>query len=460
VKPIAETGDAAPARTVGLPLDRSTDGICGGHRSGPVSLQETGVAAVDEGPVLYVSPQFPKTRHGMEAVELEVLFGRRSLEVISLRVADEAAERWLREGFPSIRRSAIWAITGVQAVLSVAALLVTRPLQTARVAGRLVRATRRDLTGCSKALLSFALGCALARRARARKAVWIHADFASAPATAAFVAGSLTGLRWSFTGHAFDVFSTRPAGRATEELLALKLAHASAVFAANTGAKARLDEIAEAHGVAGRAIIKRNGTRLRPRPHRLRGPGDAFVVVGLGALVEKKGFDTLIRAADIAASDIPQLRVEIHGEGPERPALEALAAQVDVPVSLPGWYSYASLPDVLATADAVVMPARRLDDGDSDGTPLALVEAVVGGVPIIATPVGSITDLVVDGDTGLLVPPDDAPALAAALVSLAADPALAGRLAVSGARLASTRFSPEANADVFIQALVAVGAQL
>jgi glycosyltransferase involved in cell wall biosynthesis len=138
---------------------------------------------------------------------------------------------------------------------------------------------------------------------------------------------------------------------------------------------------------------------------------DSPVIGSLGRLHKQKGYDVLIRAL----ADLPNARVVIVGDGPERPALEALARRLGVAeqLDLVGWRDDARA--WLESFDIFVLPSRY------EGFPLSIVEAMLAGTPVVATDVASIPEAVLHGQTGLLVRPDDHAALAAALGELLDD---------------------------------------
>lgn len=144
-------------------------------------------------------------------------------------------------------------------------------------------------------------------------------------------------------------------------------------------------------------------------------PGNARVLLSVSRLTEQKGVDVAVRALPALPADVVLV---VLGEGPERAALEALARDLGVAdrTFLPG-----RVPDVAAwlrRADAYVQPARW------EGFGLAVLEAMLAGLPIAASKVSSLPELVVDGSTGLLVPPDDPDALALAIRQLLERPEL------------------------------------
>jgi glycosyltransferase involved in cell wall biosynthesis len=141
---------------------------------------------------------------------------------------------------------------------------------------------------------------------------------------------------------------------------------------------------------------------------------DAGVLLAVGRLERQKGVDVAVRALARVRERHPNVELVVLGEGPERASLERLADDLDVPVHLLG-----RVPDVAAwlrRADVLVHPARW------EGFGLALLEAMLVELPVVATNVSSIPEIVVDGQTGLLVPRDDPAALADAVATVLDDP--------------------------------------
>ncbi len=163
-------------------------------------------------------------------------------------------------------------------------------------------------------------------------------------------------------------------------------------------------------------------------------PRDARIVLAVSRLTRQKGIDVAVEALSSLPDDVVLV---VLGEGPEREVLEKLAREraVESRVILPG-----RVPDVTAwlrRASVYVQPARW------EGFGLAVLEAMVCGLPVVATNVSSLPELVADGETGLLVPPDDPAALARAIERALADPALGP----AGLERARREFSVQRMAD-------------
>jgi glycosyltransferase involved in cell wall biosynthesis len=269
----------------------------------------------------------------------------------------------------------------------------------------------------------------------------LHAHFAHGTTTVTMLASRIAGVPFSFTGHARDIYARElnPKGWLNRKLRAARFAvtcteanvrHLEAierqarvhlVYHGLNADFARL--LSEVDGVA----AERNGT-LR--------------VIGVGRLVAKKGFDTLVDACGVLqrrgvpfeAAIIGQddkhgdeIRRRIRGQG------------LDGVVRLPGPVGQAELLDEYRRASALCMPCRLLPN-DRDGIPNVLVEAMAAGAPVIATGVSGIPELVEHERNGLLVEPDDPEALAAALLRLHEDRELAARLARAGQQTVRERF--------------------
>jgi glycosyltransferase involved in cell wall biosynthesis len=166
-------------------------------------------------------------------------------------------------------------------------------------------------------------------------------------------------------------------------------------------------------------------------------------VLFVGRLVERKGVAHLVEAIARLAGGSVGPRLEIVGDGPERTGLEALAQRLGVAdrVVFRGKIPPAELQASYARAAVCVLPSVLDARGDTEGLGVVLLEAMNHGTPVIASRIGGIPDIVEDGVSGLLVPPGDADALAAALRRLRDDPALARRLGEAGRRRLREQFS-------------------
>jgi glycosyltransferase involved in cell wall biosynthesis len=163
----------------------------------------------------------------------------------------------------------------------------------------------------------------------------------------------------------------------------------------------------------------------------------ARVLLALGRLVPQKGLDVVLRALPAVRASHPDAVLVIAGEGPERQVLEALARELGIgdALLLPG--RAGDVAALLERAELLVHPSRW------EGFGLVLLEAMLAARPVVATRVSSIPEIVVDGETGMLVAPDDARTLAAAVIRVLDDP---GSLGAAGRARALEHFSADAMA--------------
>jgi len=166
-----------------------------------------------------------------------------------------------------------------------------------------------------------------------------------------------------------------------------------------------------------------------PVPERSRAAGEPLHLLAAGRLVEKKGFRFLLEACARLHTDGFPFNVSILGDGPQLDELIRLRKELDLRevLALEGWMQEQELLAGYAWADVFCCPSVIAADGDIDGLPNVVVEAMASGLPIIGSRLSGIPEAVEDGDSGLLVPPADPAALAIA-ISCCADPDLRVRM--------------------------------
>jgi glycosyltransferase involved in cell wall biosynthesis len=178
---------------------------------------------------------------------------------------------------------------------------------------------------------------------------------------------------------------------------------------------------------------------------RLGVPDGRVLVLALGRLVEKKGFRYLVEAA----AQVPGIHVVIAGEGDLRDDLARRAREAGAPVDLVGALDRGEALEALAAADVVVVPSVVDAAGNVDGLPNVLLEGLAAGRAVVASRVAAIPDVLEDDVSGVLVPPADPAALAAALRALAIDPERRRRLGACARNVAAERYGWPAAARAF-----------
>lgn len=282
-------------------------------------------------------------------------------------------------------------------------------------------------------------GALLARRLEAMGVRHVHAHWATHPALAAWLVNALTGIGYSFTAHAHDLYVDRA-------MLREKVAAARFVVTISE-LNRRLIQAECGPPAAGKVHVVRCGVDLdafAPRPRRLP---EVPTFACVASLREYKGHGVLLDALGLLRARGTFVRAVLVGDGELRRPLEARIAREGLGdrVELRGALPHEAIPEVLATSTAMVLPSVTSRDGQMEGIPVALMEAMAAGVPVVATRLSGIPELVHDGRTGLLVPERDPEALAAALERLAADPALGARLAQAARQTVRDEFDRRRN---------------
>jgi glycosyltransferase involved in cell wall biosynthesis len=265
----------------------------------------------------------------------------------------------------------------------------------------------------------------------------LHGHFCHGVATITWFTSRLSGLPFSFTAHAKDIYQAElNPGRLLERKMGAARFVATCTCANAQVLRARHPRPGDVH-----AIYHGLDTQwFAPQP--LVASTEAPLLLAVGRLVEKKGFDQLIAACALLKQRGAAFRCVIVGE--EGSAGPALRAQIDAlnvaeHVQLHGAVTQDRLREIYRGAQAFVLPCRVMEDGDRDGFPNVLAEAMAMGVPVVSTPISGIPEMIDDGVHGLLVE-GSAASLADAIERLLGDTALHARLAHAARERICERF--------------------
>ncbi len=276
---------------------------------------------------------------------------------------------------------------------------------------------------------------------------WLHAHFLHTPASVTRYAAMMAGREWSVSAHAKDIWTT-PEWEKRE-----KLADAAWAVTCTALAHAHLAALAPEPGAVRLCYHGLALDRFSPAVRRAlnadgRNPAQLVVILSVGRAVAKKGYDDLLAALALLPRNLYWRFVHIGG-GPLAGELKARAARLGLAERIE-WHGARSQPEVLAAyrdADIFVLAAKVAPDGDRDGLPNVLIEAQSQGLACVATRLSGIPELIEHAKTGLLAPPGDPPALAAALERLISDPRLRRQLGQDGERLVRAAFDADRSAD-------------
>ena len=268
----------------------------------------------------------------------------------------------------------------------------------------------------------------------------VHAHFAGMAARGAFWIARFFPVTFSFTAHANDIFAPR-----NFEIGLDKLVDAARIIVTVTDYAARFlrerfpnraDRIYRVYNGLNLAEFGRTDFSSTPP-----------LIVAVGRLIAKKGFADLIRACGLIAEGGKPLQCEIIGEGPLENELRAQIEQLDLQnrAALSGAKPQREVRQRFAAASVFVLPSVVDPEGGIDNLPTVIMEAMATGLPVISTNIGGIPEMVVENETGFLVQPGDAAALAGAIEKLINDRPLAQRLGQAGYSRAQRLFSIEKN---------------
>lgn len=270
------------------------------------------------------------------------------------------------------------------------------------------------------------------------KADHVHAEFAGHPATAAWMIGRLTGLPYSMTCRAHDIF-------VTQALLGVKLRESAFV---RTISRYNIDflarKLADFDGEA--AVVIRSSVNLDRMNAAFPDPGPVYRILYVGSLGTRKGVGTLLRALSKLEGE---WRCDLIGDGPERARLERLARELAIAerVDFQGAQPFERVDEAYGKCDVVVVPSTYGPRGRTEGIPNVVIEGLANRRPVVATRISGIPELVEDGETGILVEPDDVDALCDALRRVREDPEGARKMAEAGRRAVERDFDLNVNVD-------------
>jgi glycosyltransferase involved in cell wall biosynthesis len=283
-------------------------------------------------------------------------------------------------------------------------------------------------------LYRFMAAAKLSRMLRQTECRHLHAHFAHIPADLAMYSARLAGISFSFTCHANDLFQRgwllkRKVERAR---FTIAISDYNRKFLARQGAP--LEKIHVVHCGVDCSRFSPDFSERRNVPPR---------VGTLGRLVEKKGVDVLLRACALLKAQNVPLALEIAGDGPDRPMLERLTAELALAdsVTFLGGLSHSRVAEWVKGLDLFALACRKDSSGDMDGIPVVLMEAMAGGTAVVSTRITGIPELIIDNTCGRIAAPEDPEDLAHAIGQVLTDAGLRNRFR----RAAADRVAAEFN---------------
>ncbi|MEN8207501.1 MAG: glycosyltransferase family 4 protein [Pseudomonadota bacterium] len=282
----------------------------------------------------------------------------------------------------------------------------------------------------------------LAKSIKEKDITHLHAHFASSAVNVARLASKITGIPFSVTAHAKDIYSNN----IDKTALRQSLNDASAIV---TVSDYNIDYIDKHLGGVG-TDIKRIYNGLPLEQFIFQSPEERpDTIVAIGRLVEKKGFEVLVKACKLIQGTRKDFKCLIIGDGHLKQELLQLVTSLDLTahIELCGPKSQAEIKRHIQQAAVLAAPCLVSNDGDRDGLPTVLIESMALGTPCVSTDVTGIPEIVIDNKTGLLVPQHDAQLLATAIRHLLDSASSRVQLATHARQLVETHFDISRNSQ-------------
>jgi glycosyltransferase involved in cell wall biosynthesis len=267
------------------------------------------------------------------------------------------------------------------------------------------------------------------------KADHVHATFAGHPGTCAWLVERLTGTPFSMSCHAHDIFRT-------QAMLGEKISRAAFVRPISLYNQEFIRR--KVPGVDGAKLhVVHCGVDTQALRKSERAPGEQFRILYVGSLQVRKGVDTLLRAM----TELSDARCQIIGDGPQRAELEQLSRSLKLEnvVTFSGAQPFERIGRTFDESDVLVVPSILGPGGRAEGIPTVIMEALAHEVPVVASNLTGVPEIIRDRETGYLVDPGDSAQLASTLRLIAEDGATASACAVRGRQLVCAEFDLSTN---------------
>ncbi|MFO7870585.1 MAG: glycosyltransferase family 4 protein [Kiritimatiellia bacterium] len=385
--------------------------------------------------IAYVLASFPSVSETFVLREIRALRKRRAdIEIFSLRRPQSGNLPSGREEASNI--SYCPSILSLRLVVSQFYFLFSSPQRYFRAYFKTMSSARESGRGRGMGAKVFAAGAVFAFQARKKKIDHVHAHFMFVPADVAMTMSLLLGTGYSVSAHAWDIYTQSP-----EEL-------------APHVRSARFISVCTEHGLhrlrtqfpdapAGKIKCVRHGICLEEfNPPERPACTAVPLVLGVGRLVEKKGFIYLVEACRILKNEGFSLQCRILGGGPLKKALKGTIEKRDLKkeVSIEGEAPLEEVKKAYSEADVLVLPSVVDSKGDRDGMPNVIIEAMAMGVPVVTTAVSAAREILRHNVTGYMAAPADPHALAEGIKKLTLNPGLRDRIKRAGRETVTEKF--------------------
>jgi glycosyltransferase involved in cell wall biosynthesis len=394
--------------------------------------------------ILYFTSLFPCWSETFIVREIDELIRLGvDVRIVSLK---HPVEKLVQSDAAALLDRVVYPLRGLRAAKHALGACLRHPWRELSTLARMARGLWRHPTALGKTVVVWWRTLALLPILRDLAPDHLHAHWATYPATSAMLASRRLDKPYSFTAHAHDIFLE-------DHLLADKIRTARFGVTISAFNRRYLADTVSPLALRCMRIIH---CGVRPAHFAFTPAGrQQGLILAVGRLDAVKGFQHLIDACALLARRKIPFECRVIGEGPLRPALQAHidAAGLSDRVRLLGARKQEEIMADLARAGVFVLPSVVTSRGDRDGIPVALMEAMAMGLPVVSTRVSGIPELIEHGSSGLLAEPGDAKELAHCIERLIADPASAREMAGLARRTVERDFDVAIEAGKLLSAI-------
>ncbi|MCD6329000.1 MAG: glycosyltransferase family 4 protein [Candidatus Cloacimonetes bacterium] len=396
--------------------------------------------------IAYIFSQFPETHETFILREIiELKKNNINPELFSLKKCkDKVVHPQAQEFITQTHYSALPSINVIKALLY---FIWNRPLECLSLFTYLIKSNITSFEFLIKSIAIIPISLYYAKLIRDLEITHLHAHWATIPTTSAVIISKILGISFSFTAHAWDIFLPNP-------MLKEKIQRAEFVATCTGYNKKYLDSLLD-YKENDKIILNYHGIDFGTLPEINKNIEDNLIF-SIGRLCEQKGFPYLLDACDILRDQGYQFKCIIIGEGPDRKALTLQIEQLELQeyVVLSGMKPQSYIFDMFNKARMFVLPCVISKNGDRDGIPNVMIEALAMRTPVISTTISGVPEIIQNNITGITVEPRNSLQLADAIIGLLNDPDAAKTFVKNGRELVEEKFDIKKNVRELVSILI------
>lgn len=387
--------------------------------------------------IAYVLSQFPETHETFILREIiELSKNHIDLEIFSLKKCkDKVIHPLAQEFLDQTHYSSLISIPVLKALFS---YLLRKPFTLLKLIAHLIKKNISSFEFLIKSIGILPISLYYARQISSMGISHIHAHWATIPTTSAIIISTILDIPFSFTAHAWDIFLPNP-------MLKEKVRSAEFVATCTGYNKRYLDSLLE-QKENDKIFLNYHGIDFDTLPDSDKHIEDNLIF-SIGRLCEQKGFPYLLEACAMLRDQGHTFKCLIVGEGPDRDALTRQIEQLNLTeyVILMGMQPQSYIFEMFNKAKMFVLPCVISKNGDRDGIPNVMIEALAMCTPVISTTVSGVPEIIIDHETGLAVEPRNSAQLAEAIIEMLDNPEEARRYTENGRKLVEEKFDIKKN---------------